>query len=94
MQRTGHSTTAGVHLYKWVGEKLHSITSEILNCNKKPKTEESVVDSDSKQDQFMIRDTRSDDKQSMQENKFSNVPVLNLGGATNFIINFNIGKDS
>ena len=80
MQRTGHSTTAGVRSYKRVGEKLRSITSDVLNCNKKPKTEESVLDSDSKQDQFIIRDT--------------NVPVLNLGGATNFAINFNIGKDS
>ena len=35
MQRTGHSTTAGICSYKQVGEKLHSITSDVLNCNKK-----------------------------------------------------------
>ena len=37
MQRTGHSTTAGVCSYKRVGEKLCSITSEVLNCTKNQK---------------------------------------------------------
>ena len=40
MQRTGHSTTAGVHSYKCVGGKLRSVTSDVLNCTKKTKLDE------------------------------------------------------
>ena len=90
MQRTGHSTTAGVRSHKRIGEKIRSVTSDVLNCNKKVKTEESVLDLDSKHDQVITRDNS---KPIVPESKFSNLPVLNLGGATNFTINFNIGKD-
>ena len=40
MQRTGHLTTAGVRSYKRVGENLRSITSDVLNCAKKVKSED------------------------------------------------------
>ena len=35
MQRTGHSTTAGVRSYKSVGEKLRATTSDALNGSKR-----------------------------------------------------------
>ena len=91
MQRTGQSTTAGVRSYKRVGEKLRSVTSDVLNCNKKAKMQESVLDLDK---QVSVTSRSEENKQIMPESKFSNLPVLNLGGATNFTINFNLGKDS
>ena len=39
MQRTGHSTTAGMRSYKRIGEKLRCVTSDVLNSAKKVKTE-------------------------------------------------------
>ena len=51
--------------------------------------EESVRPSDSNLDQV------SGDKNkllSMADNKFSKVPVINLGGATNFTINLILGR--
>ena len=65
-----------------------------MNCNKKVKIEESMPDLDSKQEQVIARDNSSDEnKPTVPESKFSSLPVLNLGGATNFTINFNLGKD-
>ena len=96
MQRTGHSTTAGVRSYKRVGEKLCSVTSDVLNCTKKTKLDESVLVADSK-DQVVSREfvtDNSENKPIVPERQFSNLPVLHLGGATNFTINFNLGKDS
>ena len=95
MQRTGHSTTAGVRSYKRVGEKLHSVTSNVLNCTKKTKLDESVLVADSK-DQVVSKEfvtDNSENKPIVPERQFSNLPVLHLGGATNFTINFNLGKD-
>ena len=40
MQHTGHSTTAAVRSYKRIGEKLRCVTSDVLNSEKKVKTEE------------------------------------------------------
>ena len=71
---------------------LWAVTSDVLNCNKKKKFDESMLDSDSKQDQVISRE--SENKPIVPEGQFSNLPVLNLGGATNFTINFNLGKDS
>ena len=65
MQWTGHSTTAGVCSYKRVGEKLYSVTSNTLNCNKKIKTEDSVLDLDGKQNQVTSRDSRSDENKQI-----------------------------
>ena len=39
MQRTGHSTTAKVCLYKRVGENLRAIASDVLNGSKRIKVE-------------------------------------------------------
>ena len=36
----------------------------------------------------------SENKPIAPERQFLNLPVPNLGGATNFTINFNLGKDS
>ena len=37
IQRTGHSSCAGICSYKRVGEKLHALTSDVLNaCDSKP----------------------------------------------------------
>ena len=84
MQRTGHSTTAGVRSYERVGEKLRSVTSDVLNCStKKMKTETKLEKTETKIE-------TKPEPASCAENKF---PVLNLGGATNFTINFNLGKD-
>ena len=65
MQWTGHSTTADVHSYKRVGEKLYSVTSNMLNYNKKIKTEDSVLDLDGKQNQVTSRDSRSDENKQI-----------------------------
>ena len=80
--------------YKRVGEKLRSVTSDVLNCNKKTKFDESMLVSDSKQDQVIGKESTTDNKPIGPERQFSNFLVLNLGGATNFTINFNLGKDS
>ena len=80
MQRTGHSTTAGVRSYKRVGEKLRSVTSNVLNCAKKVRTEEN---------QSVDCSSKPEPRNATVENK---LPVLNLGDAANFTINFNFGK--
>ena len=86
MQRTGHSTTAGVRSYKRVGEKLRSITSDVLNCAKKVKPEDGNENVKSEERPVSMKNTP---KTGSGENKF---PVLNLGGATHFTINFNINS--
>ena len=47
-----------------------------------------------KQDQVISKESTTDEKSPIVlERQFSNLPILNLGGATNFTINFNLGKD-
>ena len=92
MQRTGHSTTAGVRSYKRIGEKLRCGTSDVLNSAKKVKTEKAPNTGSSQcepkcsgvgENQFPVCEPQC----SSGENKF---PVVNLSGATNFTINFNL----
>ena len=86
MQRTGHSTTAGVRSYKRVGEKLRSITSDMLNCAKKVKSEDGNQNVKSEECPASVKNTPNT---GSCENRF---PVLNLGGATHFTINFNMNS--
>ena len=92
MQRTGHSTTAGVRSYKRIGEKFRCVGSDVLNSAKMVKTEEapntdsseckpkcSIVD----ENQFPVCELQC----SNGGNKF---PVVNLSGATKFTINFKL----
>lgn len=86
MQRTGHSTTSGVRSYKRIGEKLKNITSDVLNGNgdKKMKYECPSVSCSPVKDNSVC---------STGDKVVSSFPTINLGGATNFTINFNIGKN-
>ena len=78
MQRTGHSTS-GVRSYKWIGENLRNVTSDVLNGT-----------TDKKSDIPCGADTALC---TATDNKVvSSFPAINLGGATNFTINFNIGN--
>ena len=79
MQRTGHSTTSGVRSYKRIGEKLKNITSNVLNgstgsTEKIGSTEKSLQNAE----------CSADNKAA------SSLPPMNLAGASNFTINFNI----
>ena len=79
MQQTGHSTSTGVRSYKRIGEKLKNITSDVLNGS----TEKMKSDVP----------CGAENAVCTTDNKaVSSFPAVNLGGATNFTINFNIGN--
>ena len=87
MQRTGHSTTAGVRSYKRVGEKLKTITSDALNGAKQPKLDmepaspaKLPVSSDSSAKVVPLEQGREN---------FSQVPSLSFSCASNFTVNLN-----
>ena len=83
MQRTGHSASSGVRLYKRIGEKLKNITSEVLNGS----TEKRI-----KSDVPSVAENENPISTATDNKVVSSFPAINLGGATNFTINFNIGN--
>lgn len=85
MQRTGHSTTAGVRSYKRIGEKLKTVTSDVLNrC----------------QEGSISKVAFSRKEESVSTMKFSKSvsgsgafsPVFRLDNASNVNITFNMPK--
>ena len=72
--------------YERVGEKLRLITSDVLNCAKKVKSEDGNQNVKFEECPASIKNTPNT---GSGENNF---PVLNLGGATHFTINFNINS--
>ena len=52
----------------------------------------SMLDLDGKQ--VSVTSRSEENKQIVPQSKLSHLPVLNLGGATIYTINFNVGKDS
>ena len=95
MQRTGHSTCSGVRSYKRVGEKLRAVTSDVLNCataqeTKKIKLNEYPRETVSEGMAVAVTDPVSTHVGRKEE---AAQPVLHLGGASNFTINFNFGKN-
>ena len=67
MQRTGHSTTSGVCLYKRIGEKLKAITSDVLNGSSRTQQQHKVVEKcKESKDQEMESGVSSVDKEKSQ----------------------------
>ena len=96
MMRTGHSSTSGVRSYKRIGEKLRTVTSEVLNREekavcvpKKPKLDLIEAESDSQnipsQNTFSITSNTN----TVNSNSTTRMPMINFGHASNFTVNFN-----
>ena len=90
MQYTGHSTTSGVRSYKRIGEKLKAITSDVLNGNTGMLAGDKHKESMDKHQEVESTGVSCVDTENKKVNDLG--PVLNLGGATNFTINFNMAK--
>ena len=73
MLRTGHSTTSGVRSYKPFGEKLKSVTSDVLNGDKKLK-----LDTDQSQgvENIFSGAAQSDDKVKLLTLSFAGATPL------------------
>ena len=84
MQRTGHSTTSGVRSYKRLGEKLKSMTSDVLN---KCENEKAMT----KKTSSSMSTVNCGNFKGMPSN-FS--PVFQLQNATNVNITLNVGSST
>lgn len=80
-QRTGHSTCAGIHSYKRIGDNLRAVTSNVLN---NATTEQKLI---SKPDIVKSDIVKPDLNKENSESK--PIPALSFGGASHFTVNFN-----
>ena len=79
MQQTGHSTTSGVRSYEHVGEKLKTVTSDVLNHVESTEVKECYQ-------KAIISEV------GPVTSKENCTPVFQLQGASSFTINFNFSK--
>ena len=91
MLRTGHSTTSGVRSYKCVGEKLKSVTSDVLNGTKKFKQDSEYLEG-VKQVGEHVEGVENGDRSpgAAQPDDKLKLPMLSFAGATNFTVNLNL----
>ena len=91
MLRTGHSTTSGVRSYKRVGEKLKSVTFDVLNGTKKFKQDSEYLEG-VKQVGEHVEGVENGDRSpgAAQPDDKLKLPMLSFAGATNFTVNLNL----
>ena len=107
MMRTGHSSVTGARSYKRVGEKLRTVTSNVLNRSeispKRPKIEdkenEYAADLDAKK-QVQVYPSMSTLSKSVVNsstvsktlNTTARMPLINFGNSAHFTVNFNFSN--
>ncbi len=86
MNRTGHSGTDGVRVYKRASEKLQEYTSDVLN-QATSSTAESHQPAKKHKKEIEGKENQAISQQASSASQHPAVPVFNISGGTNFTIN-------